>query len=102
MHTENDGILHSQTFDPDTKNQEMLGEGALCFRRQNTLLGGVIYMTVWDSSNEDKKKRQGKRNKSTDAYVNKCDRRKGFWSNIDRAVLKEGRLLDSWLLPLRV
>jgi len=55
MHTENDGILHSQTFDPDTKNQEMLGEGALCFRRQNTLLGGVIYMTVWDSSNEDKR-----------------------------------------------
>ena len=59
-------------------------------------------MTVWDNSNGNIKGDQGKRNKSTDAYGNRYDRRRGFWSNIDRAVLKEGRLLDSWLMPMRV
>ena len=59
-------------------------------------------MTGKCSRNRDKKASQRNRNKSTDAYGDRYDRRKGHWTDLDRAVLEEGRLLDSWLSPLRV
>lgn len=67
------------------------------------LPGGVIFMTEKSNSIKDKKSScQRKRNKTTDAYGYKYDRRKGLWSRLDTAILKEGRLLDSWLIPLRI
>ena len=65
---------------------------------------GVIFMTVTARTNKDKKREHQniKRNKTTDAYGNKYDSRKGSWSKIDEAVRQEGRLLDSWLKPTRL
>ena len=58
-------------------------------------------------SRRDKKdKKSGGKNpvrsKNRDAFGTKYDTRKGHWTALDKAVLKEGRLLDTWLKPERV
>ncbi len=61
-------------------------------------------MTKKGRQSKDKKSIAGqtKRNKQKDAYGVSYDRRKGFWTRIDKAILEEGRLLHSWLLPIRI
>ena len=61
-------------------------------------------MTGRNSENKHKKdtKGQKKRNKTMDASGRKYDTRKGSWGGLNKAIIEEGRLLDSWLTPLRI
>jgi hypothetical protein len=72
------------------------------FWRPDAFPGGHVSMTEKTSAKKDKKCGKKSRNKTTDAFGNKYDKRKGHWTDLDKAILEEGRLLDSWLTPQRV
>ncbi len=65
---------------------------------------GVIFMTGCRRERKDKKSggKNPERSKNADALGVKYDTRKGHWTALDKAVLKEGRILDTWLKPERV